>query len=133
MKTIENFIQWVTTYLYPEQLLSRFKVLNKIALESLNRFQNESFAYEQKLEKSVLLYALEFHIKTSSYSGIMKHFISVRGDRHSCTNKYYIFFQILAMQGVTSNFSAFSPKPYYDTDFKEYGLFTQATVFRGKH
>lgn len=43
------------------------------------------------------------------------------------------FFQILAMQGVTSNFSAFSPKPYYDTDFKEYGLFTQAAVLRGSH
>ena len=54
MMTIDDVIEWVRTYLEPEQLLSRFKLLNKIALESLTKFQNESFAYEQKLEKSIL-------------------------------------------------------------------------------
>ena len=54
------------------ELLSRFKFLNKIALESLTRFQNESFAYEQKLEKSVLLSTSEFHLKTSSHSETWK-------------------------------------------------------------
>ena len=77
MMTIDDAIEWVRTYLEPE-LLSRFKLLNKIAPESLTKFQNESLAYEQKLEKSVSLSASEFHPKISSHSGIMKDFTHVR-------------------------------------------------------
>ena len=39
MMTIDDVTEWVRTYLEPEQLLSRFKLLNKIALESLTKFQ----------------------------------------------------------------------------------------------
>ena len=78
MIAIDGIIEWVTPYLEPEQLFNHFKLLNKIALESLTGLQNESFAYEQKLEKSVLLSALEFHVKTSSHPGIMKNFIHIR-------------------------------------------------------